>query len=205
MSISKDEILRMYPNTNYYIKNSNGGLLGGTKELDEAKKMAEKYKKEYLNDSLNKAMEVFVYDKNKKEVYKATGKSKTTIIKYEVTTKEQLEKLYLGSALTFMGLDDSDKNLISLSNWIKEYSEVSEPLNMFLIKGNVMNREYGLTEKNRYPDNYSIVCVELKDIKDVKKIIIPRFQVNGRWFDDVVNNDRFRQDQIDGIDDEEEY
>ena len=45
----------------------------------------------------------------------------------------------------------------------------------------------------------------LKDIKDVKKIIIPRFEVGGRWFDDVVNNDRYRQDQIDGIDDEEEY
>lgn len=43
----------MYPNVQYYVKNSNGGLLAGTVELEDAKKYAEKYKKEYLLDSLN--------------------------------------------------------------------------------------------------------------------------------------------------------
>ena len=63
----------MYPKTEYYIYNSNGGLLAGTIKLEEAKEYAEKYKKEYLNDLLNNHLGVFVYDKNGKNVYVAKG------------------------------------------------------------------------------------------------------------------------------------
>ena len=45
---------------------------------------------------------------------------------------------------------------------------------------------------------------KLVEIKDVSKILLQRFQVGGRWFDDIVNNNRIRQNEIDGIDDEEE-
>ena len=61
MSFSKEQILRMYPNTQYYVKDSNGGLLAGTMNLEDAKKYADKFKKqdrdevqfisaEYIND-----------------------------------------------------------------------------------------------------------------------------------------------------------
>ena len=73
ISFSKDQILRMYPNVQYYVKNSNGGLLAGTVDLEEAKKYAEKYKKEYLKDSLNKHLGVYVFDKQGKNVYVAKG------------------------------------------------------------------------------------------------------------------------------------
>lgn len=70
---TKEHILRMYPKTEYYVCNSNGGLLAGTIKLEEAKEYAEKYKKEYLNDSLNNHLGVFVYDKNGKNIYVAKG------------------------------------------------------------------------------------------------------------------------------------
>lgn len=74
ISFSKDQILNMYPNMQYYVKNSNGGLLAGTIELDDAIKSAEKYKKEYLNDKLNNHLGVYVYDKAGKNLYVAKGK-----------------------------------------------------------------------------------------------------------------------------------
>ena len=74
ISFSEEQILRMYPNTKYYVRNSNGGLLAGTIELKDAKEYAEKYKKEYLHDSLNNHLGVYVYDKNGKNVYVAKGR-----------------------------------------------------------------------------------------------------------------------------------
>lgn len=73
MSFTQEQILKMYPNTQYYVRNSNGGLLAGTTEIEDAKKYAEQYKQEYLNDSLNNHLGVFVYDKNGNNVYVAKG------------------------------------------------------------------------------------------------------------------------------------
>lgn len=73
MCFTRDQILRMYPNVQYYVRNSNGGLLAGTVKLDDAKKYAEQYKKEYLNDSLNNHLGVSVYDKQGKNIYNALG------------------------------------------------------------------------------------------------------------------------------------
>lgn len=74
ISFSKDQILRMYPNMQYYVKNSNGGLLVGTIEIEDAIKYAEKYKREYLQDKLNNNLGVYVYDKSGKNLYVAKGR-----------------------------------------------------------------------------------------------------------------------------------
>lgn len=110
-----------------------------------------------------------------------------------VNSNKQFEKLYNSSALTLEGLDDTDKNLYGFANWIKNLSEISNPLNMYIIKGKQMNEQYGLSGKNKYPAELRIVCVDLKDIKQVDKIIMPRFEINGRWFDDVVDNNVRRE------------
>ena len=70
MSFSKEQILRMFPNTQYYVKNSNGGLLAGTMDFNKAKEYADKFKKEYLEDKWND-VEVFVINRNKEIIYKA--------------------------------------------------------------------------------------------------------------------------------------
>lgn len=73
MSFTRDQILRMHPKVQYYVRNSNGGLLAGTVKLDDAKKYADQFKKEYLSDSLNNHLEVSVYDKQGKNIYNAHG------------------------------------------------------------------------------------------------------------------------------------
>jgi hypothetical protein len=73
MSFTQEQILRMYPKVQYYVRNSNGGLLAGTVELADAKKYAEQYKNEYINDPLNNHLGVSVYDKQGKNIYNARG------------------------------------------------------------------------------------------------------------------------------------
>lgn len=74
MSFTLEQIKKMYPNIQYEVRNSNGGLLAGTMQLEDAKEYAEKYKKEYLHDALNNHLGVYVYDKKGKNVYVAKGR-----------------------------------------------------------------------------------------------------------------------------------
>lgn len=74
LSLSKEIITRMYRDTNYYIKNSNKGTLAGTKNLEDAKRYADKFKQEYMKDKLNNKLEVFVFDKKGNKLYQAKSK-----------------------------------------------------------------------------------------------------------------------------------
>lgn len=128
------------------------------------------------------------------------------ISKIKVTTKEQLDKLYNERAFTIEGFDTSKENINKLIEWFDKYGGVKEPLSIFITKGAIMNREYGLTEDNAYPSDINIISIKLEDIKDVNKVVIPRFSIGARWFSDIVDNNRVRQNQIYEIEDEnEEY
>ena len=61
-----------------------------------------------------------------------------------------------------------------------------------------MNNAYGLTGENAYKDELTILSIKLEDIENVGAIIIPRFDIGGRWFDDIVDNNARHQKEIDG-------
>ena len=54
-----------------------------------------------------------------------------------------------------------------------------------------MNKEYELHLNNAYQDDLTIVSV--MDI-DSLPIIIQRFTIGARWFDDIVDNNRRREE-----------
>lgn len=87
MGFTRKGILSMYPNVQYYVINSNGGLLAGTVKLVDAKKYAEQYKKEYLNDPLNSHLGVGVYNKEGINIYNAIGNQN----KFEDEEAEEFE------------------------------------------------------------------------------------------------------------------
>ena len=101
-----------------------------------------------------------------------------------VTTKEQLNKLYNNSAFTIEGL--AEESILYLLNWLKEKTtfKTENPV-VYLTKGYVMNLAYDLTGNKAYSDDLNIVSVI--DI-DLIKVALKRFSVGGRWFDDIVDN-----------------
>ena len=109
-----------------------------------------------------------------------------------VTTKEQLDALYNQSALTFEGLSSDEDNLKAVRNWLEEHGAITytEP-DFHIISGEFMNEVYGLSGSNAYPEDLTIVSVT--DI-DQMAIVIPRFGCGGRWFDDIVDNNRMREE-----------
>ena len=114
--------------------------------------------------------------------------------KIKVTTKEQLDALYEDWSLTIEGLLPAEKNLKELLDWVKELTPLKRE-DVYTIEGAVMNREYGLTGTNAYPDTgCTLVCVKLADMENPKRVAIPRFQIGGRWFYDIVENNRAREE-----------
>lgn len=113
-------------------------------------------------------------------------------IRKDVTTKEVLNMLYNDSALTMEGLKiDSVPEFIQ---WVRQYTQFkTTDIVYYVIKGSVMNRYYYLTGNNRYPDDLTIVSLRLSDMIEPLKLAVPRFQIGGRWFDDIVDNNARRQ------------
>jgi hypothetical protein len=112
----------------------------------------------------------------------------------KVIAKWQLKELYDDSALSIEGLKADEENLTALINWVKERTPLKREV-VYTIEGNVMNRKYGLTGDNAYPnENFTIVCIKLADMEDFNAIVKPRFDIGGRWFDDIVNNNAARED-----------
>ena len=109
-----------------------------------------------------------------------------------VTTKTELDALYNCSALTWEGLSTDTENLESVIDWLKVHNAETEEVTFHIIKGELMNEIYGLTGTNAYPDDLDIVSVT--GIKQ-EKIIFARFEVGGRWFDDIVDNNRMREEE----------
>ena len=110
----------------------------------------------------------------------------------KVTTKEQLDDLYNQSALTWEGLNIDEISLFMVIDWLNQNKAILENINptFHITTGKLMNDTYGLTGINAYHDDLNIVSVT--NINQAA-VIMPRFNVGGRWFDDIVDNNASRE------------
>jgi len=114
------------------------------------------------------------------------------INKIMVTDRDKLLELYNDSALTLEGLDEN--SIPDFVEWIKKFTPLKTE-DVYIIKGGIMNMAYNLTGTNAYANDLTIVCVKLSDMEDAMKIVLPRFEIGGRWFDDVVDNNKRHQEE----------
>lgn len=100
------------------------------------------------------------------------------------TTNQQLRMLYKNSAFTMEGL--SEESVPDLLKWIDDCGAITEETpTVWIIKGKLMNDTYDLTGNNAYPEDLTLVSVMGIN---TTKVAIPRFDIGGRWFDDIVDN-----------------
>lgn len=124
-----------------------------------------------------------------KLVVEALNQDNTLYTLVNVTEKETLNKLYDSSALTLEGLSADDRNIRDFIAWLDEIKVTyTTPLKVYVIKGEVMNEQYGLKGNNAYPDDLSIVSIDLNDISAFNPL--RKFDIGARWFDDIVDNNK---------------
>jgi len=109
--------------------------------------------------------------------------------KKTLTTADELKVLYKQSALTWEGLTTTDDSLGQVVEWLNENKVDTTNIVFHIITGKTMNNVYGLDGKNAYKATLNIVAVTGID---TSKIVTARFQVGGRWFDDIVDNNAQR-------------
>lgn len=109
-----------------------------------------------------------------------------------VTTKEQLDALYNQSALTWEGMTTDEGNLNAIKEWLDDHGAIIDGIEptFHIISGELMNDTYELSGTNAYPEDLNILSVT--NINQAK-VTIPRFEVGGRWFDDIVDNNASRE------------
>jgi len=109
------------------------------------------------------------------------------IVNTDATT---LQDLVDHSALTIEGLAlDSIPQFVE---WIEEHTPLKTKT-VYVTKGALANREWGLTGRNAYLADINLVSVKLDDMEDFKKIVMPRFNIGGRWMDDIYDNNVRRE------------
>lgn len=105
---------------------------------------------------------------------------------------EMLQMFCDNSMFTFEGLDIEPRKKVSkeLEKFFKEAGFEGKNFIAYWFKGSVMNRCYGLTGDNAYPDDLTFVVVPEYYNPIVK------LQMGARWFDDIVANNAIRQNAI---------
>ena len=129
-------------------------------------------------------------------IYKINESSKNTK-KYELieATDDDLVNLEKGSAFTFEGLMSDDKNLNDLVDFFNEKTNVKIPMKIYHATGEKVNALYGLTGRNAYPDDLDIVLLPLDNWNELGNLPMIKIQIGARWFDDIVDNNRMRQEK----------
>ena len=114
--------------------------------------------------------------------------------KITVNDRATLDALYENSALTFEGVAADEENLKAVLTWVKNYTPLKRE-DVYTIEGSVMNRVYHLTGTNAYPEkDCTLVCIKLSDMENHRAVTYPRFQIGGRWFLDIVDNNARREE-----------
>lgn len=106
------------------------------------------------------------------------------------TNAEMLEELVEGSALTLVGL--AEESFGEFLDWIEEHTKL-KTRRIYVTKGRLANAEWDLHGDNTYMPDLNIVSVKLNDMEDFNKIVMPRFEIGGRWMDDIHDNNVRRE------------
>lgn len=113
----------------------------------------------------------------------------------KVAEKEQLDMLYNDNACTLVGLEESSVGDMLEAMCDRGFiKDGSLNVDVYIIKGCIMNDVYGLTGDNAYQDDLTIVCVPLKFMKNIDKFAVTmRFEYGYRWFNDIVDNNTLHE------------
>jgi len=106
--------------------------------------------------------------------------------------KEFFQRFFDNSMFTIEGLCITDKKSNEdFAKFLVDGGYKGEEILVYTYSGKDMNEVYGLTGDNRYKDDLTFVTVP-DFYNPVAKLLI-----QGRWFDDIVSNNTYREMGID--------
>lgn len=93
-------------------------------------------------------------------------------------TEQDIQRLYDEDAWTWLGMTTDDDNLQSIIDWFKEEGCPLKKEEFYVMTGKQLNNfKIPLTGDNAYPEDLTILSIELDNITDVSKLFIKKFEV----------------------------
>lgn len=115
--------------------------------------------------------------------------TKYSIIRPDVS---QLAHLDETEAIVVEGLEED--SIQAFVNWASDIAGTPvDVVEVYVMKGELLNRAWSLTGTNRYPDDLTIVAVSFDQLYQPGSLAIPRFNVGARWWSDVMENNLRRE------------
>lgn len=100
-----------------------------------------------------------------------------------ILDEDFLDELFMESTWVWEGLVPSQENI----DVIKKDLELTDVNTIYTCTGMMMNKHFGLTGDNAYPNDYPFIFIY--DYYDVAK----RIEYGAQWFDVLVENNIMRQ------------
>ena len=117
--------------------------------------------------------------------------------KIMVETREQLDELINDSALSWEGLRmNTEEDYKQVTDWMRNSGAKPKTDNVYITTGKTMNALENLMGYNAYPDELYIVSFKLSEIENSIALTLPRLWVGARWMDDIVENNRRRNENF---------
>ena len=79
---------------------------------------------------------------------------------------------------------------------LKANTDITLPVHFYIFDGRTMNRLYGLTQENAYPDNLKFVSIDLDNWSSLNRLPKYKQEVKARWLDDIVSNNDKKQEIV---------
>lgn len=153
---------------------------------------------ETLNEGFLQKIRELIKGKNNKKEEKNPPKASASegdipYKRIEVNSRSAMDRFYKGNDFTLEGVDCDDKSCQMISNFIGKHVDVNTPIQIYVIKGKDMNKAYDLYGDNAYKDNIHIMVIPLNTLKDNRYIVHTKQAINARYFNDVVDNNEYRE------------
>ena len=112
-------------------------------------------------------------------------------------TNAHLDYFYADWSFAVGGVIPDKANVDALMDWLKNEGVLKnqEEYEVFKVSGKQMNEKYSLTGTNAYNETYTILVLPLNNFSNVGKLAISRFNIGGRWFTDIVDNNARREEE----------
>ena len=109
-------------------------------------------------------------------------------------TNVDLHMLYEDSAFTYVWLLDEEKQYESLKDYLFKDCWLTEPEEVIMYKASwdLINNEFKLKWKNKFPKDLNIVLLPLVnfDKNEIWRLAMIKLQIWARRFDDIINNSK---------------
>lgn len=108
--------------------------------------------------------------------------------KIVLTDTKKFDEFYDDWDLTFTGVIENEWNLYV--DFIKGCSPINEDSEVYYFKGKLMNKKYNLKGKVAYNDDLGFLVIKMRDVESIDRIALPMRLIGGRWFNDIVDNNK---------------